>query len=83
MSSTEFAAGPNQTFVVYSPTDTGRQVDPSAVFGDIAADAGSRAADGWHIVSTAVVPIRHAGVFMTGGSGYETQMSVVVVYARA
>jgi hypothetical protein len=81
MAGTEFQAGPSQMFVVYTSPDTGSEVDPAAVFEDVAA---SRATNGWRIVSTAASPTRHSGAFMgREGSGYETKMSVVVVYAKA
>ena len=83
MPGTEFEAGPNQTIVVYTPPDTGNEVDPEAVFEGIAADASYRAANGWRIVSTAAMPTRHAGTFLgLDGGGFETKMSVVVVYAK-
>jgi hypothetical protein len=80
----EFSAGPNQTIVVYSSGDTGEEIDPTQLYGEIAADAERRAAEGWRIVSTAAVPLRHAGTFMgLEGSGFETKACVAVVYARA
>jgi len=40
-------------------------------------------ASGWRIVSTTAVTTRHAQAFMgREGSGYETKMSVVVVYSK-
>jgi hypothetical protein len=81
---TEFEAGPNQAIVVYTSADTASEIDPAATYRDIAADAAGRAAGGWRIVSTAALPIRHAQAFMgRGGSGYETKMAAVVVYARS
>jgi hypothetical protein len=80
----EYEAGPSQAIVVYSPEDTGAEIDPVAVFGEVADDARERAARGWRIVSTAALPTRHAQAFMgREGSGYDTKMSVVVVYATA
>jgi hypothetical protein len=80
----EYEAGPNQVIVVYSPQDTGTEIDPVAVFSEVADDAGERAVGGWRIVSTAALPTRHAQAFMgREGSGYDTKMSVVVVYANA
>jgi len=84
MTKTEFAAGPTQTIVVYVSPDTGDEIDPAAFYGAIAQDAEARAASGWRIVSTAAVPVRHSGVaFGLEGSGYETKVSVAVVYATA
>ena len=84
MDQVEFAAGPNQTIVVYSSGDTGTEIDPAEIYGAIAEDAERRAAQGWRIVSTAAVPVRHAGTFMgLDGSGYETKASVAVIYATA
>ena len=83
MTPTELDAGPNQVIVVYSPPDTGSEIDPPSVYGAVAADAKTRAAAGWRIVSTSALPTRHAQAFMgREGSGYETKMSVIVVYAR-
>jgi hypothetical protein len=80
----EFAAGPNQPIVVYSSGDTGMETEPAGLYGAIAQDAERRAAQGWRIVSTAAVPVRHAGTFMgREGSGYETKASVAVIYATA
>lgn len=79
---TEFNAGANQVIVVYMSTDTGNEVDPIALYGEIAQDAAQRAAAGQHIVSIAAVPTRHAQGFMAReGSGYETKLAVAVVYA--
>jgi hypothetical protein len=82
MTHSEFSAGPSQTIVVYISDDTGVEIDPAAFYAAVAADAEARAASGWRIVSTAAVPVRHAGTFMgREGSGYETKVSVAVVYA--
>jgi hypothetical protein len=84
MTQTEFSAGPNQSIVVYLSPDMGVEIDPAAFYGAIAQDAEARAASGWRIVSTAAVPVRHAGAFLgREGSGYETKVSVAVVYAKA
>ncbi len=81
---TEFNAGANQTIIVYITADTGEEVDPLALYGDIAQDAARRAGDGQRIVSMAAVPTRHAQGFMARqGSGYETKLAVAVVYAKA
>jgi hypothetical protein len=83
MQRAEFGAGPNQVIVVYAPVDTGTEIDPAEVYSVVAADAATRASDGWRIVSTAALPTRHAQAFMgRGGSGYETKMEAVVVYAK-
>jgi hypothetical protein len=84
MTQSEFNAGPNQKIVVYLSEDTGTEIDPTGLYGAIAQDAEARAASGWRIVSTAAVPVRHAGAFLgREGSGYETKVSVAVVYATA
>jgi hypothetical protein len=83
MQRSEFQAGPNQALVVYSPDDTGSEIDPVEVYSEVAVDAAEWAAKGWHIVSTAAVPTRHAQAFMgREGSGYDTKMAVIVVYAN-
>jgi hypothetical protein len=83
MPSVVLEAGPNQVIVVYSPADTGVEIDVAAVFGEVAVDATDRSASGWRIVSTAALPTRHAQAFMgRNGSGYETKMSVAVVYSK-
>jgi len=79
---TEFNAGANQVIVVYLSVDTGDEVDPTALYGEIAQDAARRSEAGQHIVSMAAVPTRHAQGFMAReGSGYETKIAVTVVYA--
>ena len=84
MTQTELSAGPSQKIVVYVSADTGVEIDPQSLYTAIAQDAEVRAASGWRIVSTAAVPVRHAGTFMgREGSGYETKVSVAVVYASA
>jgi hypothetical protein len=51
--------------------------------GAVATDAAARLTEGWRIVSTAALRARHAQAFMgREGSGYETKMSVVVVYSK-
>jgi hypothetical protein len=83
MPSVVLEAGPNQIIVVYSPADTAAEVDVAAAYGAVAADAADRSASGWRIVSTTAVTTRHAQAFMgREGSGYETKMSVVVVYSK-
>ena len=84
MMQSEFSAGSSQTIVVYLPDDTSNEIDPDAVFHEIARDAEQRAQSGWRIVSTAVLPLRHTGAFLAReGSGFETKISVAVVYATA
>jgi hypothetical protein len=81
---TEFAAGADQTIVVYISTDTGEEVDPLMLYGQIADDAAERAGAGQRIVSMAAVPTRHSQGFMARqGSGFETKLAVAVVYAKA
>ena len=78
----DYPAGSDQVLVVYVSDDTGSEVDPTALYAQIAGDAGERAKLGLHIVSIAAVPIRHAGVYLgRAGSGYETRIAVAVVYA--
>ncbi|HEY4227628.1 MAG TPA: hypothetical protein VGM49_04765 [Candidatus Limnocylindrales bacterium] len=80
----EYPAGSNQLLVVYTPPDTSVELDPMAIATEIAADATTRASSGWRIVSTADMPLRHAGTFLgQQGSGFETKAAVLVVYARA
>ena len=77
-------AGPNQIIIVYSPADTSGEVDVAAAYGAVAADATERSASGWRILSTTAVTTRHAQAFMgREGSGYETKISVVVVYSKS
>ncbi|MEO8272762.1 MAG: hypothetical protein ABI620_01680 [Chloroflexota bacterium] len=79
----DFEAGPDQVLVVYQPADVGTELDPLQIFGDVAADATSRAADGFRIISMTSMPLRHAGaMFGNDGSGYQTKVSVAVVYER-
>ncbi len=79
----EFDAGASQVIVVYPVPDTGQELDPVGLFESVSADARARAEQGWRIVSTSVMPTRHAAVaFGREGSGYETKASIVVVYAR-
>jgi len=63
MPSVVLEAGPNQVIVVYSPADTGVEIDVAAVYGEVAVDATDRSASGWRIVSTAALPTRHAQAF--------------------
>ncbi len=79
----EFGAGPEQLFVVYEPDDTGDEVDPAAIFAEIARDAARRAGEGYWIVSTLAIPARHAAVaFGREGSGFTTKVSVTVLYSH-
>jgi hypothetical protein len=80
--SVDLDAGPNQTIVVYVPPDMGTELDPQAIWTDVGADASSRANDGWRIVSANAMPLRHAGTAFAEGSGFETSVSIVVVYAK-
>jgi hypothetical protein len=84
MPPTEFNAGNGQSIVVYVSPDTGSEIDPTAIYGQIAQDAALRAAAGQRIVSLAAVPTRHAAAFVgRTGSGYETKFAVAVVYAQS
>jgi hypothetical protein len=79
----EFDAGADQVLVVYLTDDTGNELDPEAIFGDIAVDSATRAAGGYRIVSAAVMPRRHSAVGLgREGSGFQTKAAVAVVYAR-
>jgi hypothetical protein len=80
--SVDLDAGPNQTIVVYVPPDMGTELDPEAIWTEVGADASSRANGGWHIVSATVMPLRHSGTAFAAGSGFETKVSIVVVYAK-
>lgn len=84
MTNEEFAAGPDQTIVVYDSGDTGEEIDPFGMFELIARDAARRAASGWRIASTAEVSTRHSQAFLAReGSGYTTRTAVAVVYGRS
>jgi hypothetical protein len=81
--SVELPAGPDQAVVVYQPSDLSMELQPVAIFGEVARDAARRAGQGEWIVSLAVMPLRHAGTaFGQEGSGYETKTAVAVVYGR-
>ncbi len=80
----EFQAGAGQWIVVYTDVDTGNEIDPAALYAQVAADAAIRLAGGQHIVSMAAEPLRHAAAYLgRQGSGYETKIAVAVVYATA
>ncbi|MGH2463934.1 MAG: hypothetical protein ACRDGI_00585 [Candidatus Limnocylindrales bacterium] len=67
---------------MYVSADTSDEVDPAALYGEIASDAAARLLKGQHIVSLAATPLRHSQSFMgRQGSGYETKISVAVIYA--
>jgi hypothetical protein len=84
MEPSEFDAGNDQSIVVYVSPDTGTEVDPASLFETIAADAKARAGRGQRIVTMTSPPLRHAAVaFGREGSGFETKLAIVVVYARA
>ena len=77
----EFRAGPDQRIVVYHVTDTGEELNPVAIFAEIAEDAAKRAEQGQRIVAIAPLSTRHAGAwFSREGSGFETKASIAVVY---
>ena len=77
----EFRAGPDQRIVVYHVTDTGEELNPIAIFAEIAEDAARRAEKGQRIVSIAPLSTRHSGAYLgRQGSGFETKASVAVVY---
>ena len=84
METNEFPAGAGQTIVVYVSVDTSDEVDPGSLYGEIAQDAAARFAKGQRIISVAATPLRHSQGFMSRqGSGYETKISVAVVYASS
>jgi hypothetical protein len=79
----EFDAGPDQTIVVYSAPDFSTEIDPAAIFREVAADAATRAQGGLRIVSMTSMALRHGGTFVNTGAGYQTKVAVIVVYERA
>jgi hypothetical protein len=80
---TEFDAGPGRKIAVYTPPDTGGEIDTEWTFGQVAADAAARASQGWQILSMTVVPLRHSAAFIAReGSGFESKISVVVLYGE-
>ena len=82
MDPTEFDAGPGRKIAVYSPPDMGTEVDTVSTFEQVAADAATRAGQGWRIISMTVVPLRHSAAFIAReGSGYESKISVAVLYS--
>jgi hypothetical protein len=84
MPAAEFNAGNGQSIVVYVSPDTGTEIDPTAIYGQIAADAAQRAAAGQRIVSVAAVPTRPSQARLAReGSGYETKFAVAVVCAQS
>jgi hypothetical protein len=79
----EYSAGPDHVIVLYQPADVGSEIDPEAIFAEIAADAEARAANGQRILSMTTMPLRHGGMWAGAqGSGYQTKTSVAVVYER-
>jgi hypothetical protein len=79
----EFEIGSEQLLVVYQPVDVGAELDPSAIFGTIAADAAQRAESGMRMRSITSMSLRHAGTaWGNDGSGYETKGAVAVLYER-
>jgi hypothetical protein len=83
---TEHQAGPDQKFVVFVSDDYGSAIDPNELFEVAAADAAAEAAQGWRIVSTAVMPMRQMGtagnIFFQSGGQYATRAALAIVYAR-
>jgi hypothetical protein len=79
----EFDAGDGQLIVVYAPGDYGSEIDPMALYAEIARDAADLALHrGLHMVSMTSMPLRHSGAMMSRqGSGYETKAVVAVAYA--
>ncbi len=84
MEPTDFAAGPGRKIAVYNPPDMGTEVDTDWTFEQVAADAATRAGQGWQILSMTVVPLRHSAAFIAReGSGYESKIAVVVLYGES
>jgi hypothetical protein len=82
MQSNQFPIGGNQVIVVYESDDTGNELDPYAIYSQIAADAAVRANQGWRLISLASTALRHAQAYVgRSGSGYETSAAIAVVYA--
>ncbi len=82
MIKTEWGIGLNQIFVVYVSDDTGSEIDPTVFYSNIATDAQQYAQRGMRISAMASVPLRHSQGFVAReGSGYETKITVSVVYA--
>ena len=78
----EFDAGGGQTLVLYRPVDVGSELDPEAIYAEIAEDSARRAAHGQRIVTMTWGPLRHAGAMLgNDGSGYATKAAVAVVYS--
>lgn len=83
MENTEFDAGTGRKIVVYTPPDTGSEIDTGWTFQVVAEDAAARAPQGWEILSMTVVPLRHSAAFIAReGSGFESKISVVVLYGE-
>lgn len=83
MDKQEFEAGPDHLIVLYLPADVSSEIDPVAIFAEIAADAADRATSGLRILSMTTMPLRHGGLWAGAeGSGYQTKTSVAVVYER-
>ena len=81
MDQNEFQAGPDHTIVVYSPPDMSVELDPVAIFAEVAADAAARAARGLRILSMTSMPLRHGGTYVgQEGSGFQTKVAVAVVF---
>lgn len=79
----EFEAGPDHLVVLYLPEDVSSEIDPSAIFAAIAADAAARAPTGLRMLSMTTMPLRHGGAWAGAeGSGYQTKTSVAVLYER-
>jgi hypothetical protein len=80
----EVPIGADRLIVVYVPPDTGGEIDPNALFGLIGADATARESDGWLLASIDTMNLRHAGIYLgLEGSGIETKLAVVALFARS
>ena len=83
METEEFEAGPDHLIVLYRPQDIGSEIDPVAIFAEIAADATRRATAGLRLLSMNTMPLRHGGAWAGAeGSGYQTKTCVAVLYER-
>lgn len=79
----EFEAGPDHVIVVYTPPDSGAELDPVWIFSEVARDAAARAERGLRLLSMVSMPLRHSGAWVgRDGSGFETKVALAVVYER-
>lgn len=80
----EIPVSPERKIVLYQPADTGGEIDPDVLFTLIAADAGRSPSDGWQLASLDTMNLRHSGIYLgQEGSGFETKLAVVALFARS